>query len=227
MNSPFSLPKDLETDDVLAQVPPFAALKGLISLEVDYLMEKWNMVIEAEGEIDPDETLYLITWSPDPSELPNADFNTQHLFNVNILSDFLSTVECGLFCVEASQLGSPHYHGWYQLSTDPIKEKSRLTYIKVMQRFSPHGLKITRSKGHYKIGSLVSQANCLYYYKKDLLQSMATIYINPICSQSRVDLDWNSHSHLFMKNGRQSVADIEDKITLKEFYKQFYENSLL
>lgn len=199
----------------------------LISEEVDYLMDKFVHIINAEREIDLDEKLYLFTWSPHPEELPDADFNTQHLFNINLLAEFLDSTRIGIACVETSQLGSPHYHGWYQLSNDALKEMTRIVCMKVMQRYAPKGLKITPSKGHIKIGSFVKAANCLYYYKKDLLQSMAAVQENPITSNSHCDINWNQHFTLFMKNNdRKSVADIENRINLGEFYKQFYRSSL-
>lgn len=205
--------------------PSLADLDSLISEEVDYLIQKWMVCLVHENSIDPDETLYLFTWSPNPDEMPDADFNTQHRYNINLISHYLQTMEIGLACVESSQMGNPHYHGWYQLSTDPLKEKLRLALVKTLQRFG--NLKITKSKGHYKIGSLVKQANCLYYYKKDMLQSMATVFCNPITAESMDDLDWNLHKSLFTpKKGRISVADIEDKISQVEFYKQFYQDSL-
>jgi len=131
----------------------------------DYsFMIKTSEVFYWEDRIDTDRTLYLITWNPDPKELPNADFETQHHYSVNLLSDYLKACECGLFCVETSQLGAPHYHGWYQVSQNPDCERNRIIYIKTMQRFG--NLKITKSKGHYKIGSNSNHANCLLLLQK-------------------------------------------------------------
>lgn len=203
---------------------PQISIDELISDEVDYLMQKWMHIVEYESMIKEDEPLYLFTWSPDPDEIPDSDFNTQHRFCLPFMADFLMVVSAGVACVESSQMGNPHYHGWYQVSTDPLKEKLRIVYTKVIKRFG--NLKITKSKGHYKIGSLVKQANCLYYYKKDMLQSMATVESNPITGVPYEDVDWSTHWNLFTKKGRESVADIEDRINLKDFYKEFYANSL-
>jgi len=199
-------------------------LMELINAEVDYLLPKIIDVYEQESSIDPDKSLYLFTWSPNPEEIPDSDFNTQHLFCAPFIADYLLSCGRGIACVESTQLGNPHYHGWYQLSDDPLKERQRLIHIKCLKRFGM--VKITSSIGHYKINSYVAAANCLHYYKKDMLQSMAWVELNPICSYHKINMDWNQHSMLFTKKGRESVADIEDRINLRDFYKEFYANSL-
>jgi len=185
---------------------------------------KHMKVVDAEYDINPDKTIYLITWSPDPEDIgfPDADFETQHRYHVNLLSDYLKACSIGLFCVESSQQGRPHYHGWYQLRSDT--EMLRINLIKVMQRFGL--VKITKSKGHYKLGSYSNKANCLYYYKKDMIDSMIMIKQNPINKLDKDDTDWSSHMLIFTKTKRQTIADLEKAISLKEFYTQFYNNSL-
>lgn len=187
------------------------------------LIDKSTAIWSAEIDIDFDESLYLITWSPDPSELPNADFTTQHLYNVNLLSGYLKQCQSGLFCVESTQMGNPHYHGWYQVSPDPIKEQFRCVYIKTLNRFGL--LRITKSKGNYKINSYNKQANTLHYYKKDVYDSMLWCNPNPITEDSYSDIDWNNNLLYFVKEGRGTVADLEEKVSLKEFYIQFYKDS--
>jgi len=187
-----------------------------------------GVVMNAEYEIDEGEDLYLTTWAlqndPEKMDMPDADFNTQHHFNVNILSDYLDYCQCGLFCVESTQTGAPHYHGWYQLSRDGKKEAMRICIVKVLQRMG--NLKITKSKGHYKLASWSDKANCLYYYKKDLLERQLYTVRNPITRGMQMNIDWNEHYSLFTRKGRQSVSDIEDRINLTQFYKEFYKNSL-
>lgn len=185
------------------------------------IAEKDWIVQQTEYDINPACPLYLITWSPDPGELPDADFDTQHKFFVNVVSEYLSYCSIGLFCVESSQLGRPHYHGWYQLGGN---EQMRIVLMKVMQRFGL--VKVTKSKGHYKYGSYSDAANCLYYYKKDMIDLMLWVDLNPITKDTRVDIDWNQHFMLFTRQGRQSIADLEEKVVLKDFYKRFYNNSL-
>lgn len=199
-------------------------LEKLIDAEVDYLVSKWMHVYDKEYDIDLDKPLYLFTWSPDPGELPDADFTAQHKFNINIVSQYLSSFKVALACVEATQRGVPHYHGWYQLSTDPLLERQRLATVKVLERLG--NLKITPSRGHIKKYSLSSKANCLYYYKKDMLESMSWIEQNPIYPGMKDNTDWNLHVGLFTKKGRESIADLENKVNLRDFYLQFYDNSL-
>lgn len=210
------------------EIPPKDQLMALISAEVDYLTPKIVAVAKMEWKIDPDKKVYLFTWSPDPSEGPDADFETQHMFWYPAIVDFLNSVEVGIACVEASQLGNPHYHGWYQVSDDPIKERLRCVHIKVMARFAPNGLRITSSKGHMKFNSYVAAANCLHYYKKDLLQSMSYIATNPITAKTKKPdhIDWNNKLLLFRRKCRETINELEDKISLKDFYKQFYQDSL-
>lgn len=193
--------------------------------KIDIAMVAKGMVIEhTESLIDQGETLYLVTWSPDPSELPDADFETQHLFNVNLLADYLKACSCGLFCVETTQLGNPHYHGWYQLSASPEKEAFRIVLVKTLQRFGL--LKITKSKGHYRINSYTSHGNCLAYYKKDLVGSMLFVGANPITSDTKCDIDWKNNLLYFGDSKkRSSLVELQEKISLKNFYMEFYKDS--
>lgn len=194
--------------------------------ECRLIASKTHLVELHETLIDPGQDLYLITWCPDPEHLPNSDFNIQHQFCMDTLSKYLEACEVGLFCVETTQLGRPHYHGWYQIAPDK-RDLVRIIHAKVMSETGL--LKITKSKGHYKIHSWNNKANCLYYYKKDLIQSMLTIETNPITKNMRSNIDWNSmvySSFFHIKGKRQSIADLEDKLNLHKFYEQFYTNSL-
>lgn len=200
------------------------------SIEEDTKLDKWawfmaykaTMIYDAEMDIDPDQELYMITWSPDPYEMPNADFETQHKFNINLISDYLQCCACGLFCVEATQMGNPHYHGFYQVNSR--MEPERIIMVKVMQKFGI--VKITKSVGHYRINSFKQHANCLYYYKKDVFDSMFYLDDNPICKTSRCEIDWNYHYNFFEMKGRTSIKDIQDKITMRDFYRRFYADSI-
>lgn len=187
------------------------------------MTERGETVDINECKIDANKPLYLITWSPNPSELPHADFNLQHLYSVDMLAGFLKGCKCGLFCVESTQMGNPHYHGWYQVSKNPAKEASRIVSVKVLQRLGM--LKITESKGHYRINSYTAHGNCLHYYKKDLHGSMLFVDINPITSESKCHIDWDMNSFFFYVEGKKTVYNVKDKITQKEFYHQFYKDS--
>lgn len=187
------------------------------------MLEQKSEIIEFfENTIEEDLELYLITWSPDPKELPDSDFYLQHNMNVDILSSYLKCCHTGLFCVESTQLGNPHYHGWYQVS-DSL-ELHRLAVIKAMQRFGI--VKIAKART-YKIFNWKEQANALYYYKKDLLDAMFTMDPNPITkdSVSTVNFDILEMVGFFNKDLR-GMPTIKDTMTNRQFYRQFYGDTI-
>lgn len=193
----------------------------LLEQELPLIVDKVLTVFEYESLIDLGEQLYLFTWCPNPAELPEASFHIQHLWAYPLVSDFLRMCKCGLACVETTQLGRPHYHGWYQLTRESLYEKMRIAIAKTLQRLGL--LKITPSKGHIKINSWVQHANCLYYYKKDLIETQLETQFNPITPVYQKPYDFAHLGSLWVRDGkRQTVADIEEKISLKEFYKDFY-----
>lgn len=179
-----------------------------------------------ESYIDPDKDLYLFTFNPNPEELPDADFQCQHEFALGFVTDFLKGCAIGLACVETTQMGNPHYHGWYQLCEDPLMEMRRITAIKVMQKYAPKGIRITKPVGNYRINSYTEHGNALHYYKKDLHGSMARIAHNPITRYTESTIDWFQRSWWFDKPGKKcTVADLENKISNKQFYQNFYKDS--
>lgn len=186
------------------------------------LIEKVVTVFDYEYDIDDSRDLYLFTWAPNPADLPDCAFDLQHDYCVPVIASFLSYCSLGLACVESTQMGNPHYHGWYQLSDDTTKEKLRICTVKLMNRLGM--LKITKSKGHYRKYTWHNHANCLFYYKKDCIQAMLSTNNNPITSCSKSTYDFNRSGHLFVKPGRQSVDDIEKSISLYKFYEQFYQD---
>lgn len=190
---------------------------------IDNFMISQSWFIEKiESSIDQDKQLYLFTWSPTPSELPNADFICQHDFALEFVADYLSGCLIGLACVESSQRGNPHYHGWYQVSEDSYTEAKRICYVKVLQKYGL--LKITKCKGYYRIGSYTSHANALYYYKKDIFGCMSYVPTNPIRAGMKSTIE--PLPYWFAIEGkRHTVADLENKITNREFYRDFYRDS--
>lgn len=198
----------------------------LVDLTDSIIIEKMRLVYEAESSIDPDRDLYLITWSPDPSKLPNSSFIIQHEFNVDILASYLKSVEVGIWCVESTQQGNPHYHGFYQPSDDSHKELMRLAVIKTFNAFG--NLKITKSIGKYKVNNWhTPHCNCLYYYKKDVGGSMFNIEKNPITRDSQCGMDFTNLSALFFQiTGRHTSKEILEKVSQRERYRQFYSESL-
>ena len=52
------------------------------------LLDKVDIIREEEEKIDLGKTVYLITYSPDPSELPDCDFHIQNQTNIEQLARF-------------------------------------------------------------------------------------------------------------------------------------------
>lgn len=188
--------------------------------ELSAVVRRGEIVDTFEGMIVDTQPVELFTWSPDPELLPDADFKTQHKYNVNFLADFLNTCLVGLICVESTQKGNPHYHGWYQ--NDPITEIDRIAYMKTMEKFGL--LKITKCK-KYRKGIWSEKCNGLHYYKKDLIDSMLTVPCNPITPFTRDDTDWDAHLFFFTKQMKDKRLD--KKISDRQYYLQFYRDSTL
>lgn len=182
------------------------------------LIAKGMVIEKEESRIDKGADLYLITWCPDPAELPNSDFNIQHLFNINLLADYLKTVKCGLFCVESTQLGNPHYHGWYQ--KEPCYELPRIAIMKTLQRFGR--VKVTKAKS-VKPGLYSERSNGLHYYKKEVMDEMINVSENPITSRSKCDYPF--YSSYFFTMDSKKPTNMEDKLSDRQFYLQFYTDS--
>lgn len=186
------------------------------------MLEQKTEIIEIEeSSIENNEDIYLITWSPDVKELPDADFYLQHNFNVEILVDYLKCCKHGVFCVESSQLGNPHYHGWYQI--DDTKELQRIVIVKTLQRFGI--VKIQKVKHSYKIFSWSERANALYYYKADLPDAFLKIEPNPITKETCGTVDWSVMDMVgFFNKGVSSK--LTDKISQRKFYRDFYADTI-
>jgi len=185
------------------------------------MIENADIVNTEEEKIDDAKHLYLITWSPDPSKLPDCDYTYTHLYSVNLLADYLKYCSCGLFCLEYTQVGNPHYHGWYQV--DGEKEQKRIVLVKVLQKFG--NLKITQSRGDYKINQYYQRGNCLYYYKKDLANNWQ-IPKSVITCDTYDDTDWTTKLFFFVNiTNRKHVSYLLDVISNKEYYTKFYEKS--
>lgn len=133
-------------------------------------LDKAYQILKAESSINPDDDIYLITWNPDPKMIPDDDFVNQHRWCVTQLSFYCKTCDVAVFVLEATQLGNPHYHGFYQVSDDPNKEIGRIMMIKKLQHYAPHGLKIEKVKRCYRINNWLKGQNALYYYKIDLFR---------------------------------------------------------
>lgn len=202
---------------------PEETIQQCEEIRFSLLREKCIQVYGEEFKIDPSQDIYLFTWSPDPDDLPDADFNTQHHYSFPWIAYFLECCRSGLACVESTQLGRPHYHGWYQI--EPRLELARISWIKTLLR---HGnYKVTKSLGYFKIGIGRSKVrNCLYYYKKDLIESMFLVDTNPVTRNSKSEVNWNLHLSLFRIPGRKfNTFDTANRISQKQYYANFYKNS--
>lgn len=180
-------------------------------------------IYEAEDDIDIDDKIYLMTWSPDPKELPDVDFINQHIYLVPYVREYLLCCEAGAACVESTQPGNPHYHFWYQTAND-TREMARIRWIKVMQRIG--NVKINTKVKHIKINRWYSKGNALHYYKQDSVgQQLMTPY-NPITKYTLPPtIDYNDYT-MFFAVGKLTVRKIIEKVSqiknLEEFYKKSF-----
>jgi len=182
------------------------------------LLEASYTVYEEESKIDPNKEVYLFTWVPDPKELPNCDIINQHIYCFDVVSNLLSGCSCGLACVESTQKGNPHYHGWYQIRSD---DRLRIQTIKVMQRLAPNGLTVVPAK-HYRINSYSKGTNSLHYYKKDLVNNL-WLTPNPVTRYS-VCFPKPNYELLWFLDPRKKT-DKKDKSDI-DYLMRFYKDSL-
>lgn len=174
-------------------------------------------IAEAESEIDIDFPVYLMTWCPDPSQMPDAKFGIQHQYNLPTIISFLRGCKCGMFCVEPTQLGNPHYHGWYQVSDDPLLTKLRLRSIKVLQRL---GRVQINKAANIKINNYKKRGNSLYYYKKECLTACLLYEPNPITKDTHAEPVTDVHLLMWpdVKDRRTSAKRASAKQEIIEFY---------
>lgn len=179
-----------------------------------------------ENMINMKHSVYLITWNPDPKHLPDADFETQNQFYLDWLSSYLKHCYAGLFTVEATQRGNPHYHGWYQTSYDFRDEMERLALIKCMQQRGRVDIAKIQKQHTVRPGQWYEKANALWYYKKDQLDKHLNMEI--ITSESESSINFSNLDYQFFLSNR-SVKGSETIATMKsdqQFYRDFYRDSL-
>lgn len=187
------------------------------------IVDRAMIIYEEEHRINPDEPVYLITWSPDPKDMPDTNFQSQHRFNVQAIITYLRACSCGVFCVESSQGGNPHYHGWYQIDT--ARETARIVQVKVLQRFGL--VKITKLLTRPKLNKWYEKGNGLYYYKKDLLDSMLHVSPNPITQTTAIiedEVDDDKFAFFLRATGRKTIKQLEERQSNYKFYRDFYTN---
>lgn len=192
--------------------------------EDELIAEKADVIYKAESKIDPNRKIYLMTWSPDPKELPDCDFVNQHTYLVGYVISYLLGCYSGAACVESTQMGNPHYHLWYQCYDGPA-ESYRIRWVKVMQKLG--NVKIeTKGVRYYGINKWYSARNALYYYKKDSIGTQLLTPYNPVAADSpQPDIDYSDYSWFFY-SGRSTAAKMHERATqVQELYK-FYGKSI-
>lgn len=192
--------------------------ESYLPAELSEIVRRGFLVDMYENLIDPSYAVYLITWSPDPELLPDADFITQHKYSVNFIADYLQCCKIGMMCVESTQRGNPHYHGWYQIH--PRMEIERISHIKTMEKFGL--VKITECIS-YRPGLWSERKNGLHYYKKSLIDEMLSVPYNPIVAETHEDTDWSCCMFFFTKQLKDKRLD--KKISDRQYYLKFYRDS--
>ena len=92
-----------------------------------------------------------------------------------------------------------------------------------MQQFGPSGLRITKASTYKRCNYWTNHANCLYYYKKDLLESMYHIPVNPINAKSKSTVDFSNYAYLFRKPGvRTTSKDMINNMSQRERFKVLF-----
>lgn len=184
-------------------------------------------IMWAEEQIDQDQPLYLMTFNPVPDETPDCAFIDQHCWWVGLMAAYCKSCDAACFCVEATQRGYPHYHGWYQPSEDPKMEMMRICNIKIMLKFAPAGVKIDLCQNMIQINNWSnSNSNALYYYKKNLPTTMFYMPLNPITNLTPLNpVSVDDYKFFFMNKGRNRVADIIERKNKIHSARLFYEKS--
>lgn len=220
-DTPSSLTESSEEIEVVTSTYDEEQLLTYINKDIDKIKRKAWVIEEWESTINMDEPLYLITWCPDPKETPDVDFNTQHRFHIDTVVRFLLGCETGLFCVEATQKGEPHYHGWYQMSSEPLVEEFRLAAVKVMQRY---GLVKIDEAFDYRIHSWTCRLNALHYYKKDMLDRSLLWEPNPITKYTEITkTDHDDIASMFVGIGeRKTVQKVLEMRKMHESAFEYY-----
>jgi len=124
----------------------------------------------AERELDPDEDVYLFTWSPNPKRM---DFRPYKNYMQHIWLTFYGINQAwDKFCICPElnpESGAVHYHGWYTMKD----------YVKWFKVFKPR----LNTLGFTKINLLKhkeSKDEALAYYKKNFADTKEIMYPLPI-----------------------------------------------
>lgn len=189
------------------------------------ICEVAEIIYEAEHEIDDKAKIYLMTWSPDPKQIPDCDFINQHLWCAQYVHTYLQGCRSGCACVETTQMGNPHYHLWYQICPDFTVEQLRIRWIKVLQKIG--NVKITGKVRYYRKNAWYSTRNALFYYKKDSLQEQLMTPCNPITKDSVLpEIDYSQYSWFFQIRGRATAKSMLERTSQVKDLEEFYKKSI-
>lgn len=195
--------------DLLLEDPDDDMIRAARHLMIEYV----------ETRYDPNETVYLFTFTPHPDESPNASIHIEHQYWYNLLIDFLQTCSIGAACVEVNTSGHIHYHGWYQHSEDCIQSLRHYAFIKVFKKYGSHAWKVTKAIS-VKPGNWSKDTNGFYYYRKECTGAMLRVFPNPVFACTPKDeSDW-AYKVFFNKDIKNKT--IIDKISDRQYYLQFY-----
>jgi len=193
--------------------------------EVYRLSEVATIIHDEEEKIDFNEKLILMTWSPDPAQLPDCDFTNQHIFAIQYIITYLQTCKCGVACVEATEAGNPHYHLWYQHSNDYFHERARIKWIKILRRVG--NVKITSDVRHVKLNRYHKVGNALWYYKKEAATLQLYTPYNPVCGTTPPPvIDYTDYNMFFHVEGRKTSRSILEKVSQMKQLDKFYNKSI-
>lgn len=194
-----------------------------VELNDERISEVASIVFEQEHKLNVEEKIYLMTWSPDPKQLPDCDFINQHIYLVPYVQSYLSFCSAGLACVESTQIGNPHYHLWYQV-TDDIREQGRIRWIKVMQKIG--NIKINSGVRHFKINNWNKHHNALHYYKEDSVGQQLNTPYNPIYKDMLLpEIDYSDYT-FFFQHGKTTARKIIEKVSQIKDLENFYKKSI-
>nr|QGF19361.1 hypothetical protein [Antarctic circular DNA molecule] len=192
----------------------------------DNLARVAAVIEEAESKIDPDDDIYLMTWSPDPKKLPDCDFFSQHRWCVEYVRTYLSGCKSGCACVESTQRGNPHYHFWYQTHDNPLVERHRITWIKILQKIG--NIKIAdKTVQYYRINAWFKDKNALFYYKEDACAQQLFTPNTPVHKYSPLtEIDYEDYKFFFTFTGKKTAREFLERTSQVKDLSTFYGKSL-
>lgn len=125
-----------------------------------------ELIKDAEESIDNSSPLLLITWSPNPKCMPTNLIKAHDKFVYMIFSKMRACMEYWCILPEVSPDGRLHYHGWYQV------KDTKKWFLSLLPRMKCMGFVKINTAKHYEINNFDPEGNALYYYKKELIETI-------------------------------------------------------